>query len=174
MCLGFVGAAHETTANLIANGLRNLLLRGDQLALLRANPELMPSAVEECLRFEPPFRVSTPMRAERDFELSTSVIPAGDVLVPWLAAGNRDPSIFEDPDVFDVRRDDRRHVAFGIGAHFCVGAWLARMETAVALRGLLELPGLELVEEQPRWRAILILRAMKALPVRWSTASSGG
>jgi cytochrome P450 len=142
----FLVAGNETSTNLIAAAMRYLLESPEQLALLRADPRLVPDAVEEALRLETPtqtmFRVAT-----RDSELSGVSIPKGARVAVLYGSANRDPAVFPDPDRFDVRRSNLRdHLAFGYGTHFCVGAGLARKEGAVALEALLQLPGLRLAK----------------------------
>jgi cytochrome P450 len=130
-------AGHETTTNLIGNAVVSLLDHPDELARLRRDPELVPSAVEEVLRFRTPvqaaFRVTT-----REVEMHGQTIPAGAMVLAWIGSANRDPAHFDDPARFDVGRDPNPHVAFGHGIHFCVGAPLARLEGRIALAALLD------------------------------------
>jgi cytochrome P450 len=136
-CVLLLFAGHETTANLIANGLVLLFENPEQAALLRANPDLMPSAVEEMLRCDGPAGVIG--RATREpVELYGHPIPAGKRIFLALCAGNRDPETFNDPDTFDITRKPNRHNAFGMGIYYCLGAALARMETAECMRILLD------------------------------------
>lgn len=157
-------AGHETTMNLIGNGLLALLQNPDQLAVLRAGPDLMPSAVEELLRHDSPVRL-TVRTALEDTTLDGESVRAGDQVVAMLDAANHDPAIFESPDTLDVTRDAHRHVAFGAGAHYCLGAALARAEAQVALAALVALPDLELTIDEPAWRPLVTFHALQSLPV---------
>ena len=163
-------AGHETTVNLIANGTLTLLTHPDQMQLLRDDPRLIRSAIEEMLRFESPVASTTNRFALEDVEIRGQIILKSDLVLASLIGANRDPEVFENPDAFDIRRNPNRHMAFGYGLHYCLGAPLARMEGAIAINTLLRrLPNLELVVD-PRdieWNETLLLRSMKALPVRF-------
>ncbi|MGA3185496.1 MAG: cytochrome P450 [Bryobacteraceae bacterium] len=160
----------ETTTNLIGNGLLMLLRHPDQMAKLNADPSLIPSAVEELLRYESPVQ-HTARIAPEDTTLGGKQILKGQSVIAVMAAGNRDPERFPDPDRLDVERKDNRHLAFGWSAHFCFGAPLARMEGQIAFSTLLRrLPQLELTGEPLVWRGNLGLRGLKALPVRFGVA----
>ena len=128
-------AGHETTVNLIANGVFALLSHPDQMAALRADPDLLDNAVEEILRFDGPIETPTYRFTVDPFEVGGTVIPGGGELV-LVAVGdaNHDPARFPDPDTFDIRRDTRGHVAFGHGIHYCLGAPLARLEARIVIR----------------------------------------
>ncbi|GAA5060649.1 cytochrome P450 [Thermocatellispora tengchongensis] len=164
-------AGHETTVNLIANGTLALLRNPDQLALLRERPDLMPAAVEEFLRYDSPVERSTLRVALEDMEIAGTPIPAKSFVHVSLAAVHRDPAAFPDPDRLEIRREDNRHVAFGHGPHFCVGAPLARLEGQIAFTTLLDrLPGLALdcPPEALEWRVSgAVVRGLAALPVRF-------
>ncbi|MFI6323139.1 cytochrome P450 [Nonomuraea sp. NPDC050556] len=164
-------AGHETTVNLIGNGVLALLREPSQLALLRERPELLPSAVEEFLRFDGPVERSTPRFATEDLEIAGTRIPKGAMVHISLGAVGRDPAVFADADRLDVTRTDNRHVAFGHGIHFCLGAPLARMEGQIAIGALVErLPGLALgcAEEELSWRLTgSVVRGLAALPIRF-------
>jgi cytochrome P450 len=136
-CVLLLFAGHETTANLIANGLVLLFDNPAQLALLRANPDLMPLAVEEMLRYDGPAGVIGRV-AREPVEVCGHPIPAGARIYLALCAGNRDPETFTDPDTFDITRKPNRHNSFGMGIYYCLGAALARMETAECMRILLD------------------------------------
>jgi cytochrome P450 len=157
-------AGHETTMNLIGNGLLALLRNPDQLEVLRARPDLMPSAVEELLRYDSPVRL-TVRTALVDAAVAGETVRAGEQVVAMLDAANHDPAVFESPDSLDVTRDAHRHVAFGGGAHYCLGAALARAEAQVALAALVALPDLEPAVDEPVWRPLLTLHALQSLPV---------
>src|SRR4051794_2608630 len=162
-------AGHETTQNLIANGLWALLRHPEQLERLRAQPELVAGAVEELLRFDPPVQFAARVALE-DVDLDGHTIPAGARVMVLIGAANRDPERFERPDELDVTRADRGHLAFGMGPHFCLGNALARLEGEVALGALVALPGLRLAEDarRPRYRDTAMLRGLTELRVRWA------
>jgi cytochrome P450 len=157
-------AGHETTMNLIGNGLLALLRNPDQLDLLRARPDLIPGAVEELLRYDSPVRV-TVRTALADTTLDGASVRTGEHVIARLDAANHDPAVFVSPDVLDVTRDARCHVAFGGGAHFCLGAALARAEAQIAFAALVVLPGLELAIDEPEWRPLVTFHALQSLPV---------
>ncbi|GHB52791.1 cytochrome P450 [Streptomyces cirratus] len=164
-------AGHETTVNLISNGVRALLAHPDQLAELRADFDgLLPGAVEEMLRYDGPVQNATFRYAGEDVEIGGVVIPAGDTVLVSLAGADRDPGRFGEPDTFDIHRAPQGHLAFGHGLHFCLGAPLARMEGRIAIRSLLErFP--DLAEDPaggpPVWLAGSLMRGVSRLPVRW-------
>lgn len=159
-------AGHETTVNVIGTGVRNLLLHPDQLARLRANPGLIQSAVEELLRFDGPVQRTGRTVASGAVELTGATIPEGAPVVAFLAAANRDPAQFPDPDRLDVARTDNQHLAFGAGIHYCVGASLARVEAQIAIDTLLRrFPTLTLQEQAPTWRETAIIRGLTSLPL---------
>ncbi|GAB4514295.1 MAG: cytochrome P450 [Anaerolineae bacterium] len=163
----FFVAGHETTTNLISNGLLALLQHPDQLALLRENPALMPGAVEEMLRYEPSVPRSWRI-AKEEVELGGQVIPQGALIFPMLAAANRDPAVFPDPDRFDLQRENNKHVAFGYGIHFCLGAPLARMEVSTALEIVLRrLPNLHLTNTPLSYKRDVAIRSLNSLPVQF-------
>ncbi|WAS89867.1 cytochrome P450 family protein [Nannocystis punicea] len=162
-------AGHETTVNLIGNGTLALLEHPEQLALLRAQPELGPSAVEELLRFTNPVQMPSPRFAGEDITLHGRTIPRGARVTALIGSANRDEEAFPRADELDLRRTPNRHVAFGHGVHYCVGAPLARLEGRIALDALLQrFPRLRLAvpREQLKWRKTSVLRGLEALPVR--------
>jgi len=164
-CTLLLVAGHETTVNLIANGTLALLRHPDQCARLRSDPALARSAVEEVLRYDPPVQLTGRLLLG-DLEVSGEVLPAGSFNVLLLAAAQRDPAAFADPDAFDIGRGDVRHLAFGHGPHFCLGAPLARLEGEVALRELISrFPNLALAADELAYRENLVLRGLEALPV---------
>jgi cytochrome P450 PksS len=162
-------AGHETTVNLIGSGTLALLQHPDQLEKLQANPALMESAVEELLRYTNPLQQIAPRYALETVELHDRTIPKGSTVMLGLAAANWDERVFAHPDRLDITREPNRHVAFGLGMHFCLGAPLARLEGQIALRVLLErFPNIRLAipADAIQWRAAVALRGLKALPVR--------
>ncbi|HZF52990.1 MAG TPA: cytochrome P450 [Polyangiaceae bacterium] len=167
-------AGNETTTNLISSGTHLLLDHPEALAALRADPSLIPGFLEETLRFETPapmlFRLT-----KAEVTLAGVTIPKDQFVMPLLAAANRDPAHFADPDRFDIRRDSRGHVAFGYGIHFCVGAPLSRLEGRVAFEALLRrLPAFSRVNAQPEWSFATSMRALGSLPVRFERPASEG
>lgn len=162
-------AGHETTVNLIGNGTLTLLQHPDQLQLLRDDPTLIRSAIEEMLRYESPVSATTMRWTLEDVEMRGVVIPAGEMVLASLASANRDPSVFDDPDTFDIRRTPNKHMAFGHGIHYCLGAPLARMEGAIAIPTLLRrMPNLALAVDARavEWNPSILLRGMARMPVR--------
>ncbi len=157
----------ETTTNLIGNGILALLRNPGALQMLRNDPSLVPSAVEELLRYDCPSQ-HTARLAPEDAILGGKTIRKRQAVIAVMAAGNRDPERFSDPDKLDITRKDNRHLAFGWAAHFCFGAALARIEGQVALEAILRrLPNLKLEPTPLTWRANLGLRGLTALPVNF-------
>ncbi|HEV1993706.1 MAG TPA: cytochrome P450 [Candidatus Acidoferrum sp.] len=155
----------ETTTNLIGNGVMTLLRHPAEFQKLKSDLSLIPSAVEEMLRFEPPSQ-HTARLAPHDLELGGKKIQKRQAAIAVMAAGNRDPERFPDPDRFDITRTDNRHLSFGWGAHFCFGAALARIEGQSAFESLARrLPNLQLAPEPLVWRENLGLRGLTALNV---------
>jgi cytochrome P450 len=164
-CVLLLFAGHETTTNLIGNGLLALLGHPDQLQALRHDPGLAPSAVEELLRYEGPTQAQTRV-AREDIELNGRNIRQGDRVFLMLSAANRDPARFPEPDRLDLRRPDNHHVAFGHGIHFCIGAPLARLEGQIALTTIVRrLTDLTLLTDTPEWLDSLVFRGVRSLPV---------
>ncbi len=163
-------AGHETTVNLIANGVLALLQHPDQLEALRTDPTMIRSAVEEMLRYNGPVETTTWRHALEDVVLDGRHIAAGDVVMAALVAANRDPAEFPDPNRFDIQRDPNRHIAFGNGIHYCVGAPLARLEGIIAINTLVRrLPHLELAVPATAlsWNDSILLHGMTAMPVKF-------
>jgi cytochrome P450 len=158
-------AGHETTVNLIGNGTLALLRHRDQLDRLRNDPDLDRHAVEELLRFDSPVQLTQRITLD-DYQVGDVTIPKGQNLIPLLGAANRDPDAFAEPDKLDLGRENaNRHVAFGGGHHFCLGAALARLEGAVAIGTLVRrFPAIELAGE-PQRRTTFTLRGLEHLPV---------
>lgn len=161
-------AGHETTVNLIGNGTLALLEHPAQLQKLRTHPELTESAVEELLRFTNPVESGTMRFTREAVELHGVTLPAGSLVVALLSAANRDETVFENPDQLDITRQPNRHLAFGNGIHYCLGAPLARLEGQIALRTLTQRFAqmrLAAPPAQLRWRDTVGLRGLKALPL---------
>ena len=161
----------ETTTNLIANGILSLLRNPDQMARLRTDGQIMSAAVEELLRYESPSQ-HTARLAPDDVVLGGKQIRKREAVIAVMAAGNRDPERFPDPDRLDFDRPDNRHLAFGWAAHFCFGAPLARLEGHIAFETLLQrFPDLRLTGEKLVWRENLGLRGLKSLPLSYDTSA---
>ncbi|MET0339231.1 MAG: cytochrome P450, partial [Caulobacter sp.] len=168
MVFTIAGAGHETTANVLST-LVNTLLRDRTLwERLLADRSLVPAAVEEGLRTQPPIRIRDGRWCDRDVELDGVKIAAGEPVSVWLGAANRDETVFEDPDTFRLDRKSNRHLAFSTGPYVCVGAGLARLELRVALNALLtRLPDLELANAEEKWGSLVSFRGLVTLPVKW-------
>ena len=161
-------AGHETTVNLIASGTLALLEHSDQMERLRHDPSLIKSAVEELLRYTSPVEIATERFAREDVTIAGTTIPRGERALPVIGSANRDEGQFERPETLDITREPNRHLAFGQGAHYCLGAPLARLEGQIAINTLLQrLPGLRLAvaPESLRWRRGLFLRGLEKLPL---------
>jgi cytochrome P450 len=161
-------AGHETTVNLIGNGTLALLEHPEQLERLRDDPGLIKPAVEELLRYASPLETATERYARQDVTVAGVVIPRGSMVFAAVASANRDERQFPDPDRLDVTREPNKHLAFGLGAHYCLGAALARLEGQVAIGTLLRRAALLRPAVEPgslRWRRGLVLRGLEALPV---------
>ena len=164
-CILLLIAGHETTVNLIGNGTLALLRHPDQLRRLRDDPGLIGSAVEELLRFDGPVQRTARIPSE-DVVVGGQLISKGEMVMPFIGAADRDPAQFPEPDRLDLGRMDNRHIAFGWGIHFCLGAPLARLEGQIAINTLVRrLPKLALATETPEFRQSLTLRGLKSLPV---------
>src|SRR4029453_16836058 len=163
------GAGHETTVNLIGNGLLALFRNPDQLALLKARPDLITNAIEEFLRYDSSVQMTGRTTLE-DVELGGRLIPKGEAVLCLLGSANHDPSVYPDhPERLDIVRPNVRPLSFGGGIHFCLGAQLARIEAEVAISPLLRrLPELRLDDAvDPEWRPTFVLRGLKRLPASW-------
>lgn len=169
-CVLLLIAGHETTVNLIGNGVLALLRHPDQLRMLRDDPALAKSATEEVLRYDPPVQF-TVRNALEDMQFEGKTLRKGQQAILLLGAANRDPAQFVEPERLDITRQDNRHLAFGMGIHFCLGAPLARVEGQIAIAEMARrLPGLELAVENPPYKENLVLRGLAALPVRFKSA----
>jgi cytochrome P450 len=164
------GAGHETTVNLIGNGLLALHRNPDQLALLKANPALITNAIEEFLRYDSSVQLTGRVALEDIDALGAKKIPKGETVLCLLGSANRDPAVYPDrPDRLDITRPNVRPLSFGGGIHFCLGAQLARIEAEIAISTLLRrLPELRLDDAgNPEWRPTFVLRGLKRLPASW-------
>jgi cytochrome P450 len=167
-CAGLIFAGHETTTNLIANGLLTLLRHPAQRDVLQRDPALSTRAVEECLRYESPVQRLGRISRE-DIDLATARIQQGQLILLLIGASNRDPKVFENPNAFDITRHDNPRLAFGYGIHLCPGAALGRLEAQLAINTVLRrLQLLTLVLEKPQWQYNLSLRTLEALPVTFA------
>jgi len=163
-------AGHETTVNLIGNGMLALLQHPDQLQKLREDPSLIKPAIEELLRYDGPVETSTERFAREDIAIGGTVIPKGEMVMVVIASADHDPERFADPDELDITRAANKHLAFGKGIHFCLGAPLARMEGQIAIGTLLRrMPNLRLADspESLTWRPGMVLRGLEGLPVEF-------
>ncbi|NEB74540.1 cytochrome P450 [Streptomyces sp. SID14478] len=161
-------AGHETTVNLIGNGVRALLSHPEQLAALRADMGLLDGAVEEMLRYDGPVETATHRFAAESFAIDGTVIPQGAPVLIGIGSADRDAQRFPEADTFDIRREPRGHLAFGHGIHFCLGAPLARIEGRTAIRSLLErCPDLAADGEPDAWLPGVLMRGVRTLRVRW-------
>jgi cytochrome P450 len=164
-CVLLLNAGHETTTNLIGNGTLALLRHPDQLRRLRDDPSLVPAGVEELLRYDSPVQFTSRI-LKADIELGGKAMGAGQAVLLLLGAANRDPEQFPEPDRLDVGRPDNKHIAFGLGPHFCLGAPLARLEGRLVFEALLRrAPGLRLDGPPPRYRQNFNLRGLESLTV---------
>ena len=164
-CVSLLFAGHETTRNLIGNGMYALLRNPDQLAELREKPEMIRSAVEELLRFESPVQFTARVLKE-DIEVCGQKIPKGWTILCMLGAANRDPKQFEQPNQLNLGRLNNQHLAFSAGIHFCIGAQLARLEGQVAIQKLIQtFPNMKVAIPRPQWASTFGFRGLTTLPV---------
>ena len=163
-----LSAGHETTVNLIGSGALALLEHPDQIIKLRDQPELIKPAVEELVRYVVPAEMTTQRYATKDINIAGITIPRGEMVLGVLASANRDPKHFENPDVVNIARENNKHLSFGQGMHYCLGAPLSRLEAQIALSTLFRrVPNLRvsIAPEQIRWRSGFIVRGLESLPV---------
>jgi cytochrome P450 len=163
-----LSTGHETTTHLLGNGLLALLRHPVQLHRLKSDPSLLDSTIEEILRYDNPVQI-TYRSAIADAELDGRTIRKGDLVNTVIGAANRDPDRFADPDRFDITRDDGRHISFGMGIHYCIGAPLVKLEAEIAFQTLLRrFPGLELASDTLEWQDHPIFRGLRSLQLRLS------
>jgi hypothetical protein len=168
-CIFLFAAGHETTSNLIGNGLLALLRHPDQMEKLKQEPTLIPSCVEELLRYDSPVQLWWRTALE-DIEIGSKTIRKGQLAMVYLGAANREPAQFSDPDQLDITRCENRHIAFSYGIHSCLGAALARVEGQIAFNTLLQrMPELKLQSNTLQWRETISLRGLKALPIAFKS-----
>src|SRR5579863_8267885 len=164
-CIALLFAGHETTRNLIGNGMYTLLKNPQETAELREKPEMIRSAVEELLRFESPVQFTARVLKE-DIEVCGQQIRKGWTVLCMLGAANRDPKQFKDPNQLDLKRLNNQHLAFSAGLHFCIGAQLARLEGQIAILNLVQrFPQMKLTGPRPEWASTFGFRGLKSLPV---------
>jgi hypothetical protein len=165
-----LAAGHETTTNLIGNGMLALLKHPDQLQLLREDPSLIESAVEELFRYDSPVQWMSRVVGET-VELDGIRLEPGNLLLGSFGAANRDPAQFRDPEKFDIRRVENKHLSLGLGAHYCLGAALARMEAQIAIGTIVQRCGnLRLAKQKLKWKKGLTFRALESLRVEFDAA----
>lgn len=171
-------AGHETTVNLIGNGMLALLEHPEQMELLRDDPTLIKPAVEELLRYGSPVEMATERYAREDVTIAGVKIPGGSLVGAVIASANRDERRFSDPNTLDITREPNKHLAFGLGAHYCTGAPLARLEGQIAINTLLQVARqltLDVPPDALRWRPGHITRGLESLPVeveQWASSSA--
>ena len=161
-------AGHETTVNLIGSGSLALLEHPDQLAKLRSEPAHSKTAIEELVRFVCPLEMATERYTREDITIAETTIPRGELVMAVIGSANRDANYFENPDALDITRKNNKHLGFGHGAHYCLGAPLARLEGQIAISTLVQrMPNLRLgmAADRLRWRGTFVVRGLEALPV---------
>lgn len=171
MLVLLIVTGHETAVNLIGNGMLALLNHPDQLAKLKQNPALIDSAIEEIVRYDCPVERATIRYAAEEITIHGQTIARGDIVYVVLGSLNRDPAQFPDPTTFNIERSDNKHLGFGIGPHYCLGAPLGRLEGRVGITELLRrFPDIELSlpPDELKWRAIPIMRGLQQMPLHWS------
>lgn len=162
-------AGHETTVNLIGNGMLALMQHPDQLEKLQEEPSLIESAVEELLRFGSPVECATERYTREDVVVGGATIPQGSMVYAVIASANRDESVFQNPDELDIGREPNKHLSFGLGIHYCLGSSLARLEGEIAIKTLLQGTGiwkLAVPVNRLKWRGGLVIRGLKSLPAK--------
>ena len=169
MAILLLMAGHETTANLLGNGLVSLLAQPEQWSRYKTDEAIDRTTIEELMRYDGPIQMTERITLE-DIQLGVARIPKGSMVILCVAAANRDPQTFDDADALDLARDPNPHLGFGGGAHFCLGAPLARLEARIALRSLAErIPNLTVDTDRLKWRPSFTIRGLRELPLTWST-----
>ncbi|WP_236905423.1 cytochrome P450 [Collimonas arenae] len=170
-CCTLLFAGHETTRNLLGNGMLALLQHPQQWQALQAEPSLLPSALKELLRFDSPVQY-TGRRLKVDVEMHGQIMKKGDLVIPLIGAANRDPAKFSDPDRLDIRRNEGAHLSFGYGPHVCIGATLTYLEAEIAMRSVMQrLPQLGLVGDTQSWGENAVYRSLNRLPLQFARPS---
>jgi cytochrome P450 len=165
-------AGHETTTRLISNGIYTLLQHPEQLALLRDNPDLAENAIEEMLRFEPPIQFVVRF-AREDLTFHGKKIKKNQLVAPIILSANRDPAANDNPDVFDIERDNIKHVSFGYGIHLCLGMTLARLEGRIAINKLLQrFPDMTLADQPLEWSSLVLIRGLENLIIETNDSNN--
>ena len=162
-------AGHETTANLISSGVLALMQHPEQFTRYKNDPDLIEPMIEEMLRYTNPVQHALPRIAKEPIEIDGNIIKKGESVLLFIAAANRDGSVFENPNAFDISRTPNKHFAFGYGVHFCLGAPLARLEAKIALQRLIDrFPDMQLATPASEliWRESMFLRGLKNLPIQ--------
>ncbi|MQR00917.1 cytochrome P450 [Glaciimonas soli] len=173
-CCTLLFAGHETTRNLLGNGMLALLQHPQQWQALQNNPALLPSALKELLRFDSPVQYSG-RRLKVDVEMHGKTMKKGDLVIPLIGAANRDPAKFTDPDALDIHRNQGAHLSFGYGPHVCIGATLTYMEAEIAMRSVMRrMPGLTLANpsDTQSWGQNAVYRSLNALPLHFTAAAT--
>ncbi len=166
-CVVLLVGGHETTRNLLGNGLYLLFQHPDQMEKLKNDPDLTPLAVEEMLRFESPVQF-VGRTAVEPFELNGQAIRENELIMLMIAAANRDEEVFENPESFNIERKPNKHLSFGLGVHYCLGAGLARLQTQIAFKALFELmPNVALASERVEWAPSPVFRGLVSMEVRF-------
>ncbi len=170
ICVNLLFGGHETTTNLIANGVLAFINHPDQADLLRQDPTLVGPAIEEVLRYDGPAKAIVRVAAE-DIEMRGKTIRAGDRVFVMLSGANHDPAVFDSPDELDIARKRGAHLAFGVGVHYCLGATLARLEGSIVIPQIMSrFPDIALADEDLEWDAVILTRGLKKLSVRLAGA----
>lgn len=167
-CCTLLFAGHETTRNLLGNGMLALLQHPQQWQALQAAPSLLPSALKELLRFDSPVQY-TGRRLKVDVEMHGQLMKKGDLVIPLIGAANRDPAKFNAPDRLDIHRNEGTHLSFGYGPHVCIGATLTYLEAEIAMRSVMHrLPQLQLADGTPSWGTNAVYRSLNRLPLQFA------
>jgi len=166
MCMLLLVSGHETTTNMLSSGMLTLLRHPDQMAQMKQDPELLPDAVEEILRFESPIQRATFRITTKACTIGGKEFKEGEQISALIGAANRDPEQFEQAETFNIRRTPNRHVAFGLGIHFCLGAYLARVEARIGFGNIMQrMPNIRLGAQAPTWNDKKLFRGLRSLQV---------